>query len=254
MSRIAMISGGAKGIGLGIARELASNGFDLSICGRSSEVDAAAALSELKACGVRVVYTGGCDISTPEGRDAFIASTLTELGVPDVLVNNAGVAPNERRDILEMAHESFDRVLGINLRGPFFLTQDVARLMIANKAEGFRCIVNIGSVSADYASVNRGEYCISKAGVSMATKLWAARLAEYGISVYEVRPGIVHSDMTSVVTEKYDKLIAGGLTVQKRWGEPADVGRAVAALASGAFGYSTGQVINVDGGMTLPRL
>lgn len=249
-----MISGGARGIGLGIAKELASAGFDISICGRSKSDDVAAAISELKATGHRVVYTAGCDISTPEGRDAFIAATITELGIPDILVNNAGVAPQKRADVLEMSHDSFDRVLGINLRGPFFLTQDVARLMIANKADTFRCIVNIGSVSADYASVNRGEYCISKAGVAMATKLWATRLAEFGISVYEVRPGVVHSDMTSVVSAKYDKMIADGLTVQPRWGEPSDVGRVVAALASGAFGYSTGQIINVDGGMTIPRL
>ena len=157
-----------------------------------------------------------------------------------------------------MTPESFDRVLAINLRGPFFLTQAVARLMLAETGRPadapFRCIVNTGSISADVASISRGEYCISKAGVAMATKLWAVRLAGAGIPVYEVRPGVVHSDMTAVVTAKYDKLIAEGLTLQPRWGEPDDVGRAVAALATGAFGYSTGQVVNVDGGMTVQRL
>ena len=184
----------------------------------------------------------------------MLKAVVARFGVPDVLVNNAGVAPEVRADVLEMTPESFDRVLNINLKGPFFLTQAVAKLMADNPSESFRCIINTGSISADYASISRGEYCLSKAAVAMATKLWAVRLAEYSIPVYEVRPGVVHSDMTAVVTAKYDKMIAEGLTLNPRWGEPDDVGRAVAALASGAFAYSTGQVINVDGGMTVLRL
>ena len=144
-------------------------------------------------------------------------------------------------------------MLGINLRGPFFLTQMAAKRIMENKNGAFHCIVNIGSVSADYASINRGEYCLSKAGVAMATKLWAVRLADEGIPVYEIRPGVIKSDMTSVVSAKYDKMIADGLTLQRRWGYPEDIGRAVAALADGSFAYSTGQVVNVDGGLTVER-
>ena len=228
MQRIALVTGGARGIGLGITRALVAQGFTVAACGRSPAAKAATALA-------------------PFGD----AAPYFEC---DILVTNAGVAPEVRADVLDMSPESFDRVLAINLKGPFFLTQAVAKLMASHPAEGFRCIVNTGSISADYASISRGEYCLSKAAVAMATKLWAVRLAEYAIPVYEVRPGIVHSDMTAVVTAKYDKMIADGLTLNPRWGEPDDVGRAVAALASGAFAYSTGQVINVDGGLTVLRL
>jgi NAD(P)-dependent dehydrogenase (short-subunit alcohol dehydrogenase family) len=152
-----------------------------------------------------------------------------------------------------MSPESFERVLKINLEGPFFLTQAAAGRIIANRNGKFHCIVNIGSVSADYASINRGEYCLSKAGVAMATKLWAARLAEEGIAVYEIQPGVIKSDMTACVTEKYDKMIAEGLTLQKRWGFPEDIGKAVLMLVSGSLAYSTGQVIHVDGGLTVLR-
>ncbi|MBR5627300.1 MAG: 3-ketoacyl-ACP reductase, partial [Thermoguttaceae bacterium] len=181
--------------------------------------------------------------------DAFIKDYETI----DVLVNNAGVAPLVRADLLDMPEDSFDRLMNINLRGPFFLTQAVAKRMIGQNRDSFRCIINTGSVSADYASINRGEYCISKAGIAMATKLWAVRLAEYGICVYELRPGIIRSDMTATVSAKYDRLIADGLTLQKRWGEPIDVGRVVQMLVSGAPAYSTGQVINIDGGLTIER-
>ena len=152
-----------------------------------------------------------------------------------------------------MSEASFDRVMAINLRGPFFLTQLAAKRILENRNGKFHAIVNIGSVSADYASVNRGEYCLSKAGVAMATKLWAVRLADEGVAVYELRPGVVKSDMTSVVSAKYDRMIADGLTLQKRWGMPRDVGRAAAMLVSGALAYSTGQVINIDGGLTVER-
>ena len=250
MQRIALVTGGARGIGLGITRALAAQGFTVAACGRSPAAKAAAALAPL---GDAAAYFE-CDIADATSRASLLDVVVARFGVPDVLVNNAGVAPEVRADVLEMTPESFDRVLAINLKGPFFLTQAVAKLMADNPSESFRCIVNTGSISADYASISRGEYCLSKAAVAMATKLWAVRLAEYSIPVYEVRPGIVHSDMTKVVEGKYDRLIADGLTLAPRWGEPEDVGRAVAALASGAFAYSTGQVVNVDGGMTVLRL
>lgn len=250
----ALVTGGARGIGLGISKALAAKGFSVAVCGRSDAAKVVDAMASIRAFGVTAEYYP-CDVSSAEDRAAMLAAVEARFGVPDVLVNNAGVAPEVRADVLEMTPESFGRVMRVNLEGPFFLTQAVARRMIAGgDAERFRCIVNTGSVSADYASVTRGEYCMSKAGVAMATKLWAWRLAEYGISVYEVRPGVVHSDMTACVTAKYDKMIAEGLTLQNRWGEPEDVGRAVASLASGDFAYSTGQVVNVDGGMTVLRL
>ncbi len=246
----ALVTGGARGIGLGITRALVAQGFTVATCGRSPVSAVAEALAPF---GAAAVYFE-CDVTDSASRASLLDGVVSELGVPDILVNNAGVAPEVRADVLEMTQESFDRVLSINLRGPFFLTQAVAKLMAAHTSSDFRCIVNTGSISADYASINRGEYCLSKAAVAMATKLWAVRLAEFGIPVYEVRPGVVHSDMTKVVEGKYDRLIADGLTLTPRWGEPDDIGRAVAALASGAFAYSTGQVINVDGGMTVLRL
>lgn len=175
----------------------------------------------------------------------------------NILVNNAGIAPRERKDILEASEESFTELIDTNLKGPYFLTQSVAGWMIDQKEasqEFTACIINISSISAVVASVNRGEYCIAKAGVSMATQLFAVRLAEYDIPVYEVRPGIIKTDMTAGVTEKYDRLIENGLTLQKRWGYPGDVGKAVLALADGYLPYSTGQVINVEGGMLTQRL
>jgi NAD(P)-dependent dehydrogenase (short-subunit alcohol dehydrogenase family) len=173
------------------------------------------------------------------------------------LVNNAGIAPRERKDLLEATEESFIELIDTNLKGPYFLTQSVARWMIAqqNEREHFQgCIINISSISAVVASINRGEYCITKAGVSMATQLFAVRLAEFNIPVYEVRPGIIQTDMTAAVTQKYDRLIEGGLTLQRRWGFPEDVGKAVLALVQGYFPYSTGQIINVEGGMLINRL
>jgi NAD(P)-dependent dehydrogenase (short-subunit alcohol dehydrogenase family) len=203
------------------------------------------------------VAYGAFDVAEAAARDALLADVRARFGRLDVLVNNAGVAPLERRDLLDATEESFERVLGVNLRGPYFLTQAAARWMIEQKRQepSFTgCIINVSSVSAVAASVNRGEYCVAKAGLSMATRLWAARLGEFDIPVYEVRPGIVRTDMTAGVTEKYDRLIAGGLLVQARWGHPADVGRAVAMLARGDLAYSTGQVIDVDGGLGVRRL
>jgi NAD(P)-dependent dehydrogenase (short-subunit alcohol dehydrogenase family) len=186
----------------------------------------------------------------------MVSAIREKFGRLNVLVNNAGVAPKVRADILEATEESYERVMRINLQGPYFLTQAVANWMIEQNGDGdFEgCIVNISSISATVASPSRGEYCISKAGVSMATKLWAVRLGEFGIPVYEVRPGIIKTDMTAPVTEKYDKLIAGGLLVQARWGLPGDIGKAVAALVRGDLAYSTGQVVMVDGGFGIERL
>jgi 3-oxoacyl-[acyl-carrier protein] reductase len=196
-------------------------------------------------------------VTDRDGRAAMLAQVRQRFGRLNVLVNNAGVAPKVRADILEASEESFERLMRINLQGPYFLTQAAANWMIEQQRGDPRfegCIVNISSISATVASPSRGEYCISKAGVSMATQLWAVRLGEFGIPVYEIRPGIIQTDMTKAVQEKYDKLIAGGLLVQSRWGQPADIGKAVAMLVRGDLGYSTGQVIMIDGGLTLGRL
>lgn len=256
MKKVALITGGSRGIGYGIAEHLARAGFDLAINGVRPEEAAREALNELRALGAEVIYCPG-DVALREARTEMLNTVRDHFGRLNVLVNNAGVAPTERQDILEATEESFQHVLMTNLQGAYFLTQAAANWMIQQRAEGSGftgCIVNVSSISATVASVNRGEYCIAKAGLSMATQLFAARLGDYDIPVYEVRPGIIRTDMTAGVTDKYDKLIDDGLCVQKRWGYPDDVGRAVAALARGDFPYSTGQVILVDGGLTLPRL
>ena len=254
--RVALITGGSRGIGFGVALKLAESGFDVAINGRRDASDVAAAIAALENAGAAVLYCQA-DVASRADHEKMLAAVRERFGRLDVLVNNAGVAPNVRADILEAGEESFDRLMSINLRGPYFLTQSAAKWMVQQRAvdTDFRgCIVNVSSVSATVVSVNRGDYCISKAGVAMATQLWAARLAEYGIDVYEVRPGVIATDMTAGVTEKYDKLIANGLTVEKRWGKPDDVGKAVAMLARGDLPYATGQVLNVDGGLTLQRL
>jgi 3-oxoacyl-[acyl-carrier protein] reductase len=256
MSRVALVTGGSRGIGLGVARALAAAGFSLAINGRREAGEVAETLRELQSRGVEALYFKG-DIADAPDRARMLKEIEDRFGRLEVLVNNAGVAPKTRADVLEATEESFDWLISVNLKGPYFLTQAVANWMIRQRqaTADFRgCIVNVSSVSATVASVNRGDYCISKAGIAMATKLWAARLAEYGIDVYEVRPGVVGTDMTSGVKQKYDALIAGGLTVEKRWGTPEDVGKAVAALARGDIPYATGQVLNIDGGMTLQRL
>lgn len=256
MSGLALVTGGTRGIGYGIARRLAADGFDLVLCGRRPAGDVADALAALRETGVAVHYLVA-DVGSRADRAELLVRVRDTAGPLNVLVNNAGVAPAERLDLLDATEESFDRVLGINLRGPYFLTQAVARDMVAARAAdpGFHAaIVFVTSVSSTVASTNRGEYCVSKAGLSMAAQLWAVRLAGHGIGVYEVRPGVIRTDMTSGVTERYDRLIADGLIPQHRWGLPDDVGRAVAALARGDLPYSTGQVVMVDGGMTLGRL
>lgn len=253
---VALVTGGTRGIGYGVAECLAGEGFDLAVCGRREEADVEDALAGLRALGERVIYCRA-DIADAAARAAMLDRIRDGLGRLDVLVNNAGVAPNVRAGMLDASEESFERVLRINLQGPYFLTQAVARWMVEQKASDpvfSGCVINVSSVSATIVSPSRGEYCVAKAGLSMATQLWAAALGEHGIPVYEVRPGITRTDMTAGVKDKYDALIAEGLLVQPRWGEPSDVGKAVAMLARGDLPYSTGQVIMVDGGLTLPRL
>ena len=247
---VALVTGAARGIGAGIATKLAGQGFDVAIL---DVIDAEETLAAIEAAGRRGLGLVG-DVTGAADRRRALAEIEETFGRLDVLVNNAGVAPTVRCDVLEMTAESYDRVMGINLRGPFFLTQAVANWMVRQRSErpdDWMCVVNISSISAYTASVSRGEYCLSKAGVSMATKLWAARLAEHGIGAYEIRPGIIATDMTAAVREKYDKLIGEGLTPIRRWGVPADVAEAVAACAAGDLKFSTGEVINVDGGFHL---
>ena len=254
--KVALVTGARRGIGLGIARCLARDGCDIVICDLPEESEVRDAIEELRAIGADTLYCRA-DVTDNEARKRLLDAIQDRFGRLNVLVNNAGVAPKVRADILEATEESFDRLMSINLKGPYFLTQSVANRMIEQKNENpdFKgCIVNISSVSAAVASTSRGDYCISKAGVGMATMLWACRLAEFDIPVYEIRPGIIMTDMTAPVKEKYDKLIAEGLLPQARWGSPEDVGKTVAMMARGDVAYSTGQVVMVDGGMTLRRL
>jgi NAD(P)-dependent dehydrogenase (short-subunit alcohol dehydrogenase family) len=252
MPQSALITGGSRGIGRGIAQELARHGFDIAISYASNDSAAETTRREIESLGRRAIAIKA-DIASSNDRARLLDETLKALGEVHLLINNAGVAPLQRDDILEATEESFDRLIDTNLKGPYFLTQLVARRMIAQKIAGK--IVNITSVSAYAASTNRGDYCISKAGLAMMTKLFAARLAGHGINVYEIRPGIIETDMTEPVKGKYDKLIfENDLTPIKRWGKPEDVGRAVAAVATDLFPFSTGQVIDVDGGFHLRRL
>lgn len=256
MKKIALVTGGSRGIGFGIAAQLAANGFQLAINGTRLAIDVEDTLRKLKDFGNDVIYCQG-NISSTTDRENIVNEVKEHYGNLNLLVNNAGVAPKERNDILDATEESFDDVISTNLKGTYFLTQRIANWMIEqskNDNEFRGCIINISSISATVASVNRGEYCVSKAGISMATKLFAVRLGEFNIPVFEVRPGVIRTDMTAGVKEKYDKLIDEGLCVQERWGEPDDVGKVVASLAKGDFLYSTGQVIMVDGGLTIPRL
>jgi 3-oxoacyl-[acyl-carrier protein] reductase len=256
MRKTALITGGSRGIGLGIAIELAKGGFNLAINGVRNQESVQPVLDGLKMFGAKVIYTQG-DVSKKEDRENILHKVISNFGTLNVLINNAGIAPKERKDILDATEESFEYVLDINLKGPYFLTQLFANHMVEAKKENADfecCIINVSSVSATVASVNRGEYCISKAGIAMATKLWAARLGEFNIPVYEIQPGIIKTDMTSGVTKKYDDLFEQGLSIQKRWGLPEDIGKVASAMATGLLPYSTGQVVLVDGGMTVQRL
>lgn len=256
MRKTALVTGGGRGIGLGISEQLAKSGFDLAINGVRPEEKVSEIIAQLKSYGGEVIYCQG-NIGEKTDRENILAKIRKHFGKLNLLVNNAGVAPKERLDILQATEKSFDHVMDINLKGPYFLTQSVANWMTEQKKNDpdFNGgIIFISSISATVASVNRGEYCLSKAGISMASQLFAVRLGELGIPVYEVRPGIIRSDMTAGVTAKYDALIENGLTVQKRWGLAEDVGKVVASIAGGDFSYSTGQVFMVDGGLTLSRL
>jgi NAD(P)-dependent dehydrogenase (short-subunit alcohol dehydrogenase family) len=254
--KVALVTGARRGIGFGIARCLAADGCDIVIGDIVAPAEAQPAVDELQALGASVLYCQA-DVSVAADRQRLIEQIRQRFGRLNVLVNNAGVAPKVRADILEATEESFDRLININLKGPYFLTQLAANWMVQQKkAQGdfWGCIVNISSISATVASISRGDYCISKAGISMATELWAARLGEFGIPVYEVRPGVIQTDMTAAVKEKYDKLIAEGLLIQPRWGHPDDIGKTVAMMARGDIAYSTGTVIWVDGGFHVQRL
>jgi NAD(P)-dependent dehydrogenase (short-subunit alcohol dehydrogenase family) len=256
MKKAALVTGGSRGIGFGIARALAAEGYSLAINGVRPEQDALNPINELKALKVDAIYCQG-NIGEKSDRDKIIRKAFDHFGSIDVLVNNAGIAPAVRKDILELDEENYDRLLDTNLKGTFFLTQQVANLMLKRKSidrSYSPCIITITSVSSEVASVNRGEYCMSKAGLSMMTKLFATRLGEANIPVYEIQPGIISTDMTAGVKEKYDKLIGDGLTIDKRWGTPEDIGKIVTALAKGDIPYSTGQVIRADGGMGVRRL
>ena len=244
---VAVVTGGSRGIGKAIAEALLKIDYNVIITARSKndEVDTLE-----KAYNGRVFFVP-CDISSEEDRKSLVAFTEEKFGALDLLVNNAGVAPRERKDILEITPEDFDYLTDINLKGTFFVTQELTPLLIKNEKSR---IVNISSMSAYTASVNRGEYCISKAGISMITKLFAARLAEYGVSVIEIRPGIIETDMTLKVKEKYEKLIAGGITPIKRMGHPLDVAKCVLSIAEGNMDFCTGTVIDCDGGFNVRRL
>jgi NAD(P)-dependent dehydrogenase (short-subunit alcohol dehydrogenase family) len=242
MKPTAIITGASRGIGRGVAEELSST--HQVIATYRGRRDAAETLAA--ATGASIFR---CDIASPQDRNALVEFALKEFGRIDLLINNAGMAPRERRDILEATEESFDELISTNLKGPYFLTQQVASHMRQAKVEGRSVFVT--SISSYTASVNRGEYCVSKAGLSMAVALYAARLAEFGIKVFEIRPGVIRTDMIAAVESAYEERIAGGLLPQRRMGSPADIARAVRAIASGHLDYSTGQVLNVDGGFHL---
>jgi 3-oxoacyl-[acyl-carrier protein] reductase len=255
-NRSALVTGGTRGIGLGIARALAREGWDLALGGVRADEAVAGVIDELRHDGRVVIYARG-DIASPEDRGRILAVVRERFGVVNALVNNAGRAPRVRADLLAASEQSFEDVLRTNLQGPYFLTQAIARDQIERRRAdpSFEArIVFVTSVSAEMASPNRGEYCVGKAGLAMAVRLFAVRLADDGIPVYEVRPGIIATDMTAPVRDTYEQRIADGLVPERRWGEPDDVGRVVAALLRGDAPYATGTIVHVDGGLSLPRL
>ena len=254
--KVALVTGGVRGIGFGVSQALARDGWQLAVCGTKEPGDVADQVAELETHKITVRYYR-CNVAERSDREQMVEGIRRDFGAVNLLVNNAGVGARVRADMLDMTEENYEWLMKINLTGPFFLTQSIARHMAEQKSKNSDfsgCIINVSSISATVASINRGEYCISKAGVSMATKLWAVRLAEYGFPVYEVRPGLIQTDMTEKVTEKYTKLIEEGILLQPRWGTPADIGQAVATLAGGRIPYSTGQVLMLDGGMMVERL
>ena len=256
-NKTALVTGGSRGIGRAIVYALASQGWSVGFCYHTDAAAAEAVLDEIKHASGRQGLAVQADLGSPPDRQRLLKGVLEQFGRIDLLVNNAGMGARQRVDLLEVAEASYDEVMQTNLKGPFFLTQAVAGAMIALRKQGIldqAQIINIGSLSAYASSVNRAEYCLSKAGVGMLTALFAERLASEGILVYEVRPGIIATDMTAGAQAKYDRLIQGGLLPLARWGQPEDVAKAVVALAQGCLPYSTGEVINVDGGFHLRRL
>ncbi len=262
MPPVILVTGSSRGLGRGIAQHLAGRGYSIAInyAHNAQAADETLALCEAgRQSDDQQFLPVQADVSDPEDRSRMLVDILTHFGRLDCLVNNAGIAPATRADIVDASEESYDRVMDTNLKGPYFLTQAVAQYWLGDKPEpmlscGF-CVIFITSISAHTASITRGEYCISKAGLSMAAQLWSARLAAEGIPVYELRPGIMTSDMTRGIREKYDKLITeDGLVPQRRWGTGEDLGRAVASLVDGDFPFSTGSIIDIDGGFQIRRL
>jgi NAD(P)-dependent dehydrogenase (short-subunit alcohol dehydrogenase family) len=256
MRSVALITGGTRGIGLGIARALARDRWALVLTGVRPPRDVTPVISELDARGAAAEYLRS-DVANRDDRAALTDAVATRYGALNALVNNAGRAPSVRADLLEAGEESFESLIQTNLQGPYFLTQTIARAMVARRQEDasfHASIIFVTSVSAEMASPNRGEYCVSKAGLAMAAKLFSVRLAADGIPVFEVRPGIISTDMTARVRDTYDARIADGLVPERRWGQSDDVGRAVAALVRGDVPYATGTVVHIDGGLSVPRL
>jgi NAD(P)-dependent dehydrogenase (short-subunit alcohol dehydrogenase family) len=254
--RVAFVTGGTRGIGLGIARALARERWTLAVGGTRSDADVADALGTLRAEGAEAHYVRG-DLADASDRARIVAALRDRFGVVNALVNNAGRAPRVRADLLDASESSFEELLRANLQGPYFLTQAIARDQLARRKADpsfSASIVFVTSVSAAMASTSRGDYCVSKAGLSMAARLFAARLAPEGIPVFEIRPGIIATDMTAAVRDVYDRRIAEGLVPDARWGTPDDVGRVAAALLRGDAPYATGTIVNVDGGLSIARL
>lgn len=255
MEKTAIVTGASRGIGYAIAKKLGLDGYRIVMLATGAQGKYEEALEELTKLGIRWHYVQG-SIASAEDREKLLAETIRVFGRVDVLVNNAGVAPLERKDLLEMEEESFDRVMGINTKGTLFLTQLVAKQMLRQEQTGKKrgTIINIGSCSAEVSSVSRGEYCISKAGVAMITRLFADRLAPEGILVHEIRPGVIATDMTEAVKEKYDAMIEAGVFPVRRWGTPEDVADAVSVFCSDQILYTTGSYLDVDGGFHIRRL
>jgi len=256
MKKIALITGGTRGIGLGIARKLAKEGIDLALNGVRPAVEVKEIVEELRQFGIQVAYFQG-NISEKSDRQRILDGVKAEFGSLNFLINNAGVAPRVRADVLEVAEEDFDHLMDINLRGTFFLTQHVANRMVEMKRESPSqnfSIVTITSVSARLASTNRAAYCMAKSGLSMMNQVFAVKLAEFGIPVFEIQPGVIETDMTEKVKEIYQERIQKGLTLEPRMGNPEDIGKLVASLLRGDLSYATGQIIAVDGGMMVGRL
>lgn len=255
--RTALVTGGTRGIGLGVARALAREGWSLILCGVRDAREVSPIVADLRESGPGSVDYCAADVSRADDRQRLIACVRDRCGTVNAMVNNAGRAPRVRADLLDATEESFEEVLRTNLQGPYFLTQAIARDQVERRKADpsfSASIVFVTSVSAELASTNRGDYCVSKAGLAMAVRLFAARLAESGIPVYEVRPGIIETDMTASVRETYDRRIADGLVPERRWGQPADVGQVVLSLVRGDLPYATGSVIHVDGGLSVGRL